>query len=198
MSDRRVLVVSDADADVLRFSEARAAAWEARALAAEERMETLRRRVAALEERDNGSRVLGPLPLCVCHAIFLLLPWTLACAAARCRAAGTPVCRTRSSGSCATCRQTSGVARRTLALLRAATKRALGTLCVLDVSGFQEADEPDDSRLFDVLLQITKENWRSLEGLRAWACHENVGWTTETTRHFCATFVQVNTLICYM
>lgn len=172
------LVVRDADADSLRALAARAAAWEARALAAEAGMAALRRRVAALEERnENESRVFGPLPLCVCHAIFLLLPVDTRL---RCRevSRGWHACLSNPElWQLCDLSDKSGVARRTIALLRAATKRALGTLRTLDVSGFQETTDQKGSNLVSVLLEIANENWRSLEDLRAWACCGYVNWS---------------------
>ena len=189
------LVVRDADdADALRAAEARAVAWQARALAAEAVMTALRRRVAALEERQNESRVLGPLPICVCHAIFLLLPVDTRL---RCRevSRGWHACLSNPElWQLCDVSDTSGVAHRTIALLRAATKRALGTLRALDVSGFQETSSGANG-LVKALTEIAMENTEHLEKLRAWNCRKYEGWTIVPTETACAARYQVRNLL---
>jgi len=77
----------------------------------------------------------------------------------------------------------SGVARRTLALLRAACERARGTLRSLDVSGWfsEPVAEGEEALEQEQLLPVLRANAATLLELRAWKPVDSEGGTFSST-----------------
>jgi len=77
----------------------------------------------------------------------------------------------------------SGVARRSLAMLRSASERARGTLRELDVSGWYNmaAAEGEEELEYEQLLAVLRANAASLLELRAWKPVDSEGETVTST-----------------
>jgi len=151
------------------------------AAVAETQLQLAAAEAAVAEEDALVSAVLAPLPADLVRLVFLLLP-------ADVRLRSREVCRGwRAFLSdnflwrvCDLSTRSGVMVERTPALLRAACERALGTLEVLDVTGwrglFDEVEEEDEesSRLL-ALLPVLHANAGSLVELRAWDCFEPAG-----------------------
>jgi len=128
------------------------------------------RRSARLALQDPALHVLAPLFPELALAIFALLPvdWRLRCREV-CRGWRAFLADAR-HWQVLDLSLSSGVARSTHALLRAASERARGTLRELDVSGWlnMAAAEGEEELRTSQLLPIVRANAASLLELRAW------------------------------
>jgi len=169
--------VASAEAAVAQQSRSSRKSAEAKAALAAKRTQ-LAVAERACETEALKLLVLSPLPTELVRLVFLLLP---ADVRLRCREVCRGWCAFLAEASlwrvCDLSARSGVAARRKLALLRAATERAQGTLEVLDVTGWQGLfdlqEEEEEIKAYDrlaMLLPILHSNAESLVTLRAQDC----------------------------